>query len=236
MDYSPPKKEGFTLLELLIVIGILAILGAVVIFVLNPAETLRKTRDSSRISDLATIKTALGLYLTGTTTPQMARGNNTACKSSASAAYAAGDAIFYSGNTDIDNASTTDRLLDGSSTNDVPVASSTNTSAYRLVDGRGWIPVNLKSLASGSPIDSWPVDPSNTFVNGASAAATVTNEALVYRYLCEATTFTFEVDANLESVEFTSGSGNRENSDGGNNTSIYEVGTDLTLLGTGDNF
>ena len=57
-------KKGFTLLELLIVIAILSILGAIVIFLLNPAETLKKARDSQRISDLSTIKTALGIYMT----------------------------------------------------------------------------------------------------------------------------------------------------------------------------
>ncbi len=56
-------QKGFTLLELLIVIGILAILAAVTILVINPAELLKRARDSSRISDLNTLKTVIGLAL-----------------------------------------------------------------------------------------------------------------------------------------------------------------------------
>ena len=53
------KTKGFTLLELLIVIGILAILAGVVVLVLNPAELLRQARDSQRISDLSTMRSAI---------------------------------------------------------------------------------------------------------------------------------------------------------------------------------
>ena len=74
MSYSSAEKageKGFTLLELLIVVGIIAILSVALILVLNPAETLKKSRDAQRISDLATMKTALGLYVTSTTTPYL---------------------------------------------------------------------------------------------------------------------------------------------------------------------
>jgi len=55
--------QSFTLIELLIVIGILAILAAVVIIVLNPAEFLKQARDSRRLEELSTINRALGQYL-----------------------------------------------------------------------------------------------------------------------------------------------------------------------------
>ena len=64
-------KKGFTLLELLIVIGILAILSTTIILVINPAELLKKARDSQRISDLNTMKTAIAYYITETTTPSI---------------------------------------------------------------------------------------------------------------------------------------------------------------------
>ena len=60
-------KKGFTLLELLIVIGILAILSTTIIIVINPAQLLKKARDSQRISDLNTMKTAIAYYITETT-------------------------------------------------------------------------------------------------------------------------------------------------------------------------
>jgi len=64
-------KKGFTLLELLIVIGILAILSTTMIIVINPAEILRKAHDSQRISDLSTLKTAIAYYLTNAPTPSI---------------------------------------------------------------------------------------------------------------------------------------------------------------------
>ena len=55
-------KKGFTLLELLIVIGILAILATVLIAVINPAELLRRARDTQRLSDLDALRSAISLF------------------------------------------------------------------------------------------------------------------------------------------------------------------------------
>ncbi len=56
------NKRGFTLIELLVVIAILAVLAVAVVLVLNPAELLKEGRDTTRISDLATLNSALALY------------------------------------------------------------------------------------------------------------------------------------------------------------------------------
>ena len=52
-------RGGFTLLELLIVITILAILTLVVVLFINPVEMLKKSRDVQRMSDLATVQSAI---------------------------------------------------------------------------------------------------------------------------------------------------------------------------------
>jgi len=64
------KNKGFTLIELLVVVAILGILAAIMILALNPAEAQRKTRDSTRISDLATLRKAIDLAIAeGATLP-----------------------------------------------------------------------------------------------------------------------------------------------------------------------
>lgn len=67
-------KKGFTLIELLIVIAILGILAAAVIVVLNPGELLAQARDSSRISDIGNVQTAISLYLSDVTSPTLTAG------------------------------------------------------------------------------------------------------------------------------------------------------------------
>ena len=62
-------KKGFTLIELVIVIGILAILATVVVLVLNPAQMLAQARDSQRMSDLGSVKSAIALYLATADSP-----------------------------------------------------------------------------------------------------------------------------------------------------------------------
>ncbi len=54
------KKNGFTLIEMLIVIAIIGILASIVLIGLGPVQ--RKGRDSRRISDLKSVQTGLELY------------------------------------------------------------------------------------------------------------------------------------------------------------------------------
>lgn len=123
-------KKGFTLLELLIVIGILAIISTTMILVINPAELLRKARDVQRLSDLTSIRTALSYYLTSISSPNL--GNT-------SYWYVyAHPGLTFSGNCGTRTASST---------------------ASQAVDGYGWIPVRLSDLTGGSPIPAYPIDP-----------------------------------------------------------------------------
>jgi len=180
------NHAGFTLLELLIVIAIIAILSVALIIVINPAETLKKSRDANRISDLNTIKTALGIYLTSTTTPNLG---------GAGIADSAADTVCT-------NSLTT------------PRSSTTTVTAGQMVDGAptNWITVNLNSLTSGSPISNLPLDPLNSGIYG-------------YTYKCNNATKTFEVSATLESAEYAG----KMTTDGGNEATRYEVGTNTQL-------
>ena len=70
------QKKGFTLVELLIVIGILAVLATTAVIVLNPVELLKQARDSQRLSDLDSVRSATSLYLADVTSPSFTAGPN----------------------------------------------------------------------------------------------------------------------------------------------------------------
>jgi type IV pilus assembly protein PilA len=54
------RAAGFTLIEILIVIGIIAILAAVVVVALNPSRQFAQARNTQRESNVATILNAIG--------------------------------------------------------------------------------------------------------------------------------------------------------------------------------
>lgn len=54
------KNKGFTLIEILVVIGIIAILATIVIIAINPARQFAQARNTQRISNLNTILNAVG--------------------------------------------------------------------------------------------------------------------------------------------------------------------------------
>ena len=230
------SKKGFTLLELLIVIAIIAILSVIIILVLDPAETLKKSRDAQRLSDLSTIKTALGIYLTSVTTPYLAgSASNTACKGSTTVDTNwdfTADKIWYSLASTSATTDITDMLMDGAGTPfsvNFGQTQVTTLASLGVTDGNGWIPVNLSGMTSGSPISNFPIDPVNTV----AAVNTVVYTDLVYRYACNEKKIRFEVDAQLESAAYTSDDDKRAK-DGGNNPNLFEVGTDLAILGFGN--
>ena len=225
MNIKEKRDAGFTLLELLIVVSIIAILSVALVLVLDPAETLRKSRDAQRMSDLSTLKTAIGLYTTSTTTPYLGVSNsNTRCQANIGAVTTY---VFYSIPSAI-----SDTSLDGAGSGST--ASTTASANYTLTDGTGWIPVNFDSLIGGSPISNLPVDPVNTI--GSAGDGSITNTTLAYRYACMITPLAYELGAVLESETYTTGSDGKLTKDGGNSDYFYEVGTNLKILGATNDY
>ncbi len=53
-------NNGFTLIEILVVIGIIAVLAAVVLVAVNPSRQFKLARDSQRVSNINAILNAVG--------------------------------------------------------------------------------------------------------------------------------------------------------------------------------
>jgi general secretion pathway protein G len=175
-------KKGFTLVELLVVIAILAILAVAVVLVLNPAELLKQARDSTRISDMAALNSAVALYFA-----------DVAPSTQSAVVRCTVDTTFPGGGTAcVLNVSTT-------------------------VDGTGWVSIPFSSISSGSPLARLPLDPVNSGV-------------LFYAAKVSSTVGAYELNANMESVKYSSTSASEVVSatkDGGNNAGWYEVGSSL---------
>jgi len=62
------SAQGFTLVELLVVIAIIAILAAVVVLIINPLELTRRSRDASRLSDLNNLQKAINIVVQDSST------------------------------------------------------------------------------------------------------------------------------------------------------------------------
>ena len=123
---------GFTLVELLIVIAILAVLATAAVLVLNPAELLKQARDSTRISDIHTLSSAINLYITDVVT------STSFCDTTKSPTFTA------------------------SSTGSVFSISAVRVSTSTKSDGTGWIALNFGAISSGNPLSRLPIDPINS--------------------------------------------------------------------------
>jgi len=200
------SRRGFTLIELLVVIAIIAILAVVVVLTLNPAELLRQSRDSNRVSDMATLNSAINLYNTD---------------QSGSRTYSLGlsNTVYLS----IPDPNATTTAGTNCALLGLPALPSLYTyhcaasSTYRNTNGTGWIPVNLSSISSGAPLGSLPVDPTNN-----------SSSRLYYTYTTNGSQF--ETTAVMESQKYQLGGSNDViSTDGGALASVYEKGSKFGL-------
>lgn len=128
-------------MELLVVIGIIAVLSAAVVIILNPMELLAEARDSQRMFDLDSVNRSLSYYL--------ATASSTSLGVSIMGPVSCNTQCFvYSGG--------------GTNCLGRHAGKTTSVKASQAVDGTGWIPVVLTDTTGGSPLAYEPIDPVNT--------------------------------------------------------------------------
>jgi prepilin-type N-terminal cleavage/methylation domain-containing protein len=204
----PEMKRGFTLIELLVVIAILAVLAVAVVLVLNPAELLKQSRDSTRLSDMATLNSALSLYYTDVL------GANTSAWPSA-------------GNYCTVAASSTGGWAGWSSTcANVATTTGVNGTSSTV----GWVPINFSLISSGSPLTKEPIDPNNG-VASCLGSGSINNASCGYAFVASSTAGIYKLETLMESSKFGyGGSSDVVSKDSGVSTSTYEIGSNLMFV------
>lgn len=202
----PAVVRGFTLVELLITITIIATLVVIVVIIVNPGEIFKRTRDTRRIADLATPQDAFLTYLIHSPIADMDGSNLVTCADEASpSAYVS-----------IPKSVAMHAPPPGWAWKQVE-----ETSLTRL-DGTGWVPLAISSVSIGDAIGRLPVDPVNK-----SEGTT----RFFYTYGCKRSGTIFEVNAKLESKDFGPGGVNDlSRGDGGDVVDVYEIGKTTGIL------
>jgi prepilin-type N-terminal cleavage/methylation domain-containing protein len=95
-------KKGFTLLEILLVIGIIAILAGIVIIAINPSKQLATVRNTERKSDIKQIESAITqYYIDNSRYPTSLTGNLTEICDTGSLSTTTGSSIDCTGLMDL---------------------------------------------------------------------------------------------------------------------------------------
>jgi hypothetical protein len=145
---------------------------SIIVVVFSQTKVLEKSRNSTRLADLAALNTDIGLYLA--------------------------DGHDFS------------KLKTGTI-----YESTASGKAVKNNNGTGWIPLDFTKITSGTPMATLPVDPINDRSDG-----------LYYRFGVNITAKTYELDCFFEDGS----DAGKQTSDGGNNPSRFEMGTDLSIL------
>ena len=131
-------SKGFTLVELLIVIAILAALAAAVVVVINPGELLAQARDSQRMRDMATVRDAINLFMTQAPGASFCVGGG--CAPSGICTAVGATAPFAA-------------------------ACPTTANSSRLTNGTGWVDINFDANLAARTLTTLPMDPTNDNVH-----------------------------------------------------------------------
>jgi prepilin-type N-terminal cleavage/methylation domain-containing protein len=196
------NRDAFTLVEFLIVIGIIAVIAVVIALILNPIELLRQSRDSQRISDMSALNAAASLY-----------------NIDVSGGYMGQPQTVYVSVPDSQATTTQGTNCASLGLPTLPLNWSYHCVAplnLRNIDGTGWVPINFQKISFRAPFATLPIDPQNASSSG-----------LYYTYQKGSWEFTAE----MESMKYNTGSGKFViSNDGGKFNDLYEIGTNLTLL------
>ena len=194
-------KKGFTLIELLVVIAILAILATVIVVVINPAELLKQARDTTRISDVAAINSAIALYIADVVSPDLDASQSVCISSTSLTSTSTAVNCTAAGTSPLGNAVCT-------------------ANAVTTVAGAGWIPLDFTSISSGSPMSRLPLDPVNSTTY--FYAYGCNNTLLTYE-------IDANMESNKYSNASLNTSVERNAYDGGSNNNWYEIGNSSGL-------
>ena len=145
MNNAIKQNLSFTLVELLVVIGILAVLTTAVILAINPLEYLKQARDTTRISDLDSIDKSLAVLGTQGVT-----------------SFGTASTVYVS---IADNASSTCGSLGLPTLPSGWLYHCVNSTNLQKVDSNGWIPVDF-TQSSALSLAALPIDPVNTASTG----------------------------------------------------------------------
>ena len=195
-------SPSFTLIELLIVIGIISILTTVTVLAINPAEFFKEARDTKRIQHVRELSEAINLASLSNSLDKDGSYTNSCIGQS-------NPRIFVS--VPSDNGETAPTAPSGWT-----IVRAATTENLNQTDGTGWLPIDFDTAANAigsSLISALPIDQTNTFASG-----------LYYTYICGS----HEVTAALESIR----KGALHLTDKGDDPDSFEVGNNLANGGT----
>jgi type II secretory pathway pseudopilin PulG len=141
---------GFSLVELLITVGIIVVLLTVTVLILNPVQLLYQSQDARRTADLGTLNKAISLYYS-----DALNDPSTLFMGSSSVLY-----ISVPDNSPTCSDLGLPSLPSGWTYHCAP------SSSYTKTDGTGWVPINFNSYSGGNIMPALPVDPANQTSTG----------------------------------------------------------------------
>jgi prepilin-type N-terminal cleavage/methylation domain-containing protein len=201
-NYRLLLRHAFTLVEVLIVVGLIAVLSTVVLLTLNPLDFLKQGRDSTRLNDLSNLVRTLN-YIQAES-PQTFFGNPKTIYISRPDPNLTGDATSTCPNMNLP-----------------PIPSDwsyycVSKENLSRIDGKGWIPIDFSKQAIFR-LSKLPTDPKN-------------NENYYYTYVYDPNTQTFEIDTALESQKqkhlLSEDNGDNNNLyELGTNLTLYPIGS-----------